>query len=728
MNIQKKSLVFLLLLPGVFILVLSLGLGFFDYSRDMDSARILLEAMARNIRDTVYNQLGEGFEMLRVSGVNPMTTRVVNRMGQIPEGIDNRDFSGLEEFSQLTQFLNQVSSGTSADLLFVGSRQSRGLVLSRDVALDANFDVRTRDYFLGAMSNPGIVFISEPRVSAEQAATPLIVITAARAVLGAGNQPIGVVAFNYNFNRVIELLSGLMIQYNVGLRLIDTESGNLLWQNANGQVYFYNPQDIRSEQILLNELGNPRVSGQNQDLVLRNQTDVFFETQQGRNSQLIQKIQIPQTRWALLVSIPRSRIIQQVLEAILPITGSFALLFLLFQAILFLVVQKQIIRPIIGISGNLEQLANADADLTVAIEVSRKDEIGKLAESFNLFVSKLKSLILDVSKAIEDTDRVKLQVSSTTEETSSAITQISANLESIREQMQSLDNQTGSLTTAIEQVSSNITSMEGQILNQSSMVEESTAAITQMIASLDSVNSITQTRKQVTNSLRDVAQRGKEQISLTTQTFMTMVEYIQRIKEMAGTINSIAAQTNLLSMNAAIEAAHAGDAGQGFAVVAEEIRNLADSSGKSSASITKLIKDIQGSVARTQENMGDTTKAFELVSQEVHETLQGFLEIEQSVAELNQGGSQILHATQEIQQVTQHIRDGFIEIRQGTQSMVQSSQEIQQISTIVTSGMVESASGAEEIVSSMSYMVDQSHELQTIVETLKHLIGRLKTK
>ncbi len=412
-------------------------------------------------------------------------------------------------------------------------------------------------------------------------------------------------------------------------------------------------------------------------------------------------------------------------KTIFRLTLTMVISFFLIVVFLYFVVTV-ITRNIRKINVMMKDISEGDGDLTQQLIIKTQDEIGTLGDSFNIFIANLRNLVTDVKSAITSTDDIKLNISASTEETSTAIEQISANLNSVGQQLDQLDSNISGTVTAIEEISSNIGSMDSQITDQSSMVEQSTAAITQMIASLESVSQITAAKKEATRELSKVADSGKEKLDSTFQEFKTVVDQIHSIQEMTNVIKGIASQTNLLSMNAAIEAAHAGDAGKGFAVVAEEIRKLADSSGQSSQMITQLIKDIIEAVQKTDKNVEETMLAFDAIAREVTDTVNAFVEIEASVSELNIGGQQIQQASEQISEVTVNIRNGSAEIKEGTGAMLKSSDEVRQISARVTTGMVESQSGAQEIVRSMQLMVKLSQDLSSIVGELNENMNRFK--
>jgi len=727
MNIKGKALFSLVIIPTLLILALAGVLYTLDFNREYENSRKILSSQSLNIRDSVFLEISKGFELLRVLESLPLTKRVVSSMGSIPQGLDNRDYRVLPGFQEFKDLLDYSSRESGLDLVFAGTVNSSGLILGRDVALAQGFDVRSRDYFQSAVNNPGESVISEPRVSAEVSDQPIIVVTAARAVTTSQGVPFGSLNFNYRMNQLIDIMRPLREEFGVEITLYDRVGNYLLWKEYEDREYFYDPQNQVSLELYFEEMGLQGDVQRNLLLALDQTQGVTFAAQDQGEDVLVQSVDIPQTRWGLMVSIPRARIINEVIGSILPPILIFVLLFILFQFLVFFLVSTMMIKPLVKLKVSLDQLAQADADLTQRIDLSTKDEIGQVATSFNSFVGKLQGLMKDVKGVIEGTDRIKSDVASNTEETSTSVEQISANLESIGKQIELLDQSISENVSAIEEITSNISSMDDQIINQSSMVEESTAAITQMMASLKNVSGIAELKKKSTVALAMNSAKGRGRIEETARTFKDVVEQINQIQEMASTINSIASQTNLLSMNAAIEAAHAGESGKGFAVVAEEIRKLADSAGQSSQSITALIKKITEAVAETDKNVAQTNQTFEEINKEVSDTVNAFAEIEQSVSELNVGGQQILLSSNEINQVTNHIRSGSAEIKTGTKNMLSTSNQIQDVSKRVSGGMLEARTGASEIVKSMQIMVDSVHSLAKIVQELKDHFGQFRT-
>ena len=359
-------------------------------------------------------------------------------------------------------------------------------------------------------------------------------------------------------------------------------------------------------------------------------------------------------------------------------------------------------------------------DISDSALIKRKDEFGKTATQFKSSFKLLNNLVSGIKNSTDTTANVKDSLAASAEETSATIVNIKNSTASLSKESEKLNKTVTDNVTVIEEITANIGSINNQIGEQAAMVEESTASITEMISSLDSVNTVTLKKKDSVNSLVDVVGTGASNLSAMAEGFKNnVVNKIEGISEMASTIQQISSQTNLLSMNAAIEAAHAGDAGKGFAVVADEIRKLADTSAKSSASITRIIKEISEGVSETDSKTTQTSEAFDVINKEISSVKEAFDEIASSTQELNVGGKQILDAMTTLQDVTINVKGASEEMTIGSEQIVRGQLELKDISDNVNRGVLEISSGSEEIVVAAEEIVKHSSELDSVVSNLK---------
>jgi methyl-accepting chemotaxis protein len=359
-------------------------------------------------------------------------------------------------------------------------------------------------------------------------------------------------------------------------------------------------------------------------------------------------------------------------------------------------------------------------DISETAATKRKDEFGIAANQFRDSFSSLNRLVSGIQKSMETTAGIKDSLASSAEEASATILNIKNNTESLLSESERMNQNVTENVTSIEEITANISSINNQITEQASMVEESTASITEMISSLESVNVITKKKSESIDQLVEVVNSGSQTLVDMAGGFKTgVVDRIEGISEMANAIQQIASQTNLLSMNAAIEAAHAGDAGKGFAVVADEIRKLAETSAGSSASISKIIKEISDGVMETEIKTKKSSEAFDVINSEIQETKQAFEGIALSTQELNTGGKQILDAMTMLQEVTINVKSASEEMATGSEQVVRGQLELKDMADHVAKAMQEINGGSEQIVIAVDEIVNYSVELNRVVDSLK---------
>jgi methyl-accepting chemotaxis protein len=366
-------------------------------------------------------------------------------------------------------------------------------------------------------------------------------------------------------------------------------------------------------------------------------------------------------------------------------------------------------------------------DLAAEFPPMQNDEIGDLSQDLSSFVAGLRDSIALIQEASSENISMKESLLATSENASTSANQISANNESISNRMTTLDESISNATTAVDGIAGNIGDLDSRIQEQMSRIEESTASVTHMIASIDSVAKITNQRRGATDRLVGTVASGGEKMAGTVDVIKRIGESVGSIEEITEIISNLSSQTNVLAMNAAIEAAHAGDAGRGFSVVADEIRKLAEASSINSMEIGAILKGIVSHISEATKSGVETDSAFKQIDNDVHELRSSLEEIFSNMSELHSGGEQILEAMTVLSEVSARVNDGSSSIRDKSTSIRSSMVGVKNISAEVAGSMSEISIGMQNIARAVQDVWGSAERLGKIGESLNAELSRFKT-
>ena len=389
-------------------------------------------------------------------------------------------------------------------------------------------------------------------------------------------------------------------------------------------------------------------------------------------------------------------------------------------------------------------------DLDQSIDIHRQDEIGVLSDNFNNMIRHLRDLA-SVSSAIAGGRlSATVQPRSSRDTMARAFAQMTHGLRDLVRQVRDSASQVASgagqmasasdesakvsvqAASAIDEVTSTMHEMSVNVQNvvkntqvQASSVSETSASIDQMVTSIQRVADTAKMLVDISYRSREEAQSGRstmvkatQGLNRTSQSIQTSAEIIDALGRRANDIGKIieviddlAEQTNLLALNAAIEAARAGEHGLGFAVVAEEVRKLAEKSTQSTKEISELIEGIQGEAREAVENMDKSTSmveeglllnkdlglALDKISDVVSEVYKFSQEIGAATMEQSSGSAQIAKATSRLTEITQEINSSVEEQASGAQAVVRAMERMRELVQQSTSSSAELAAAADQM-------------------------------
>ena len=323
--------------------------------------------------------------------------------------------------------------------------------------------------------------------------------------------------------------------------------------------------------------------------------------------------------------------------------GHRSLLASIFAVVIVVVLLSQImamIKQLTTLNNAVLDLSSGDADLTKRVNITNRTifkVFGTLVESENKFIEKLDSIIGNVKTSEGKLNAVGNNLTESMQNTSSAITQIIANIGSVHGQITQQAHSVQETAGAVNEIASNIESLEHMIRRQSDGVTQASTAVEQMVGNIQSVNHSVEKMSDSFAQLEKGALAGQEKQQIVNEKIQQIEEKSKMLQEANAAISAIAEQTNLLAMNAAIEAAHAGEAGKGFAVVADEIRKLSETSTAQSKTIGEQLNSIQDSIVEVVSESRESSQAFTVVSDEIGQTNQLVREIKVAMDEQNEG-------------------------------------------------------------------------------------------
>ena len=391
-----------------------------------------------------------------------------------------------------------------------------------------------------------------------------------------------------------------------------------------------------------------------------------------------------------------------------------------------MMLSRSITGPITSMATTLKNIATGEGDLTVRLPDTRQDEIGEASRYFNQTMEKIRELVIAIKNKSGELSHIGDQLARNMGDTASAMNEIASTIQSIKGRVINQSASVSETNATMEQVTVNINKLDEFVHRQTGAVSQASSSIEQMLANIQSVTTTLSRNSKRMLELQESSESGRSSLEEVSSDIQKISQESEGLLEINTVMENIASQTNLLSMNAAIEAAHAGEAGKGFAVVADEIRKLAESSSAQSKTIGQVLRKIKDSIDKISRSTDSVIKNFEVIDHGVQAVAREGEEIRGAMEEQDEGSRQVLHASEQVSEITQQVQDGSQQMLEGSKEVIHESKNLELVTQEITSGINEMATGAEHVNEAINSVNNLSGKNRENISALVQAVSQFK--
>ena len=432
--------------------------------------------------------------------------------------------------------------------------------------------------------------------------------------------------------------------------------------------------------------------------------------------------------WTLLLTAPVSEFMAENVSNLIKTFILIALIQLVVAIALGFYIARNITRPINHVIAALRNIAQGEGDLTIELPASGKDETSVLSAYFNQTIAKLRNSIQRVGTDSREMESVGSDLESNMMSVSQVVSNITAGIDDLKKRFVEQEESVSGTAAAIEHIITTLRLLDESIGKQAAMVDESSASFDKMSHSIGTVGENVVETREVIRNLSAATNDGRETLVKANEVSQRISEASGDLIEAGAVIENIASQTNLLAMNAAIEAAHAGEAGKGFAVVASEIRKLAEESSTQGKKISITLKNLSVEIDTLASAAAGAVEKFNIISSYSKGLSTSIEGVVQAMDEQEENGKIIWGIINDVTGVTNEVKSGSGEMLADGEKVVSATKRLDDLTRILRENIEDIASQTELINEAAQESLEIAVKNKQSIDGFVLEVGKFKTE